>query len=446
MAGSARNGAERDPLTKLSTRRFFQRRLRQEIDEARSKKRSLGLCVLGLDRFREINHTFGPHYGDALLRDVARRFARVTNGSNAKARLGGDEFAALFPDVTKAGVEVICADILRALDPPFMAQGVPVDLSGSIGAAIFPDHGEKSLLLFQRAAIALDQAKQLGRGYAVYEPEDDPYSQIKPVYLGGIRNAIELNQFVLHYQPKIDIKTKRTRGFEALIRWNHPQMGLVPPYEFVSIAERTGLIHALSRWVLCEALGQCRAWRRNGIDMPVAVNISPRNFHDRQLPDYIAGLLREHRLPRDRLELEITETVIMADAAHVSEALNRLSQMGIRTYIDDFGTGYSSLGHLKKLPVAGIKIDKSFVSQMTLDDSDAVIVRSTIDLGHNLGIEVVAEGVESPEIWDRLSLLGCDTAQGYYMSRPKPAGELERWIAESPWGIKKAKTVPIKRK
>jgi EAL domain-containing protein (putative c-di-GMP-specific phosphodiesterase class I) len=223
-------------------------------------------------------------------------------------------------------------------------------------------------------------------------------------------------------------------------------MGLVPPYEFISIAERTGLIHALSRWVLSEAMGQCHAWHRNGIDIPVAVNISPRNFHDRQLPDYIAGLLREHRLPPDRLELEITETVIMADAAHVSEALNRLSQMGIRTYIDDFGTGYSSLGHLKKLPVAGIKIDKSFVSQMTLDESDAVIVRSTIDLGHNLGIEVVAEGVESPEIWDRLSLLGCDTAQGYYMSRPKPAGELERWIAESPWGIKKAKTVPIKRK
>lgn len=446
MAGSARNGAERDPLTKLSTRRFFQRRLRQEIDEARSKKRSLGLCVLGLDRFREINHTFGPHYGDALLRDVARRFARVTNGSNARARLGGDEFAALFPDVTKANIEVICADILRALDPPFMAQGVPVDLSGSIGAAIFPDHGEKSLLLFQRAAIALDQAKQLGRGYAVYEPEDDPYSQTKLVYLGGIRNAIELNQFVLHYQPKIDIKTKRTRGFEALIRWDHPQMGLVPPYEFVSIAERTGLIHALSRWVLSEALGQCRAWRRNGIDIPVAVNISPRNFHDRQLPDYIAGLLRERCLPPDCLELEITETVIMADAAHVSEAVNRLSQMGIRTYIDDFGMGSSSLGQLKKLSVAGIKIDKSFVSQMTLDESDAVIVRSTIDLGHNLGIEVVAEGVESPEIWDRLSLLGCDTAQGYYMSRPKPAGELERWIAESPWGIKKAKTVPIKRK
>jgi len=446
MAGSARNGAERDPLTKLSTRRFFQRQLRQEIDEARSKKRSLGLCVLGLDRFREINHTFGPQYGDALLRDVARRFASVTNGCNARARLGGDEFAALFPDVTSAGIEVICADILRALDPPFMAQGVPVDLSGSIGAALFPDHGEKSLLLFQRAAIALDQAKQLGRGYALYEPEDDPYSQKKLVYLGGIRNAIELNQFVLHYQPKIDIKTKRTRGFEALIRWNHPQMGLVPPYEFISIAERTGLIHALSRWVLSEAMGQCRSWHRNGIDMPVAVNISPRNFHDRQLPDYIAGLLREHRLPPDRLELEITETVIMADAAHVSEALNRLSQMGIRTYIDDFGTGYSSLGHLKKLPVAGIKIDKSFVSQMTLDESDAVIVRSTIDLGHNLGIEVVAEGVESPEIWDRLSLLGCDTAQGYYMSRPKPARELERWIAESPWGIKKVKTVPIKRK
>lgn len=437
MAERLRDRAERDPLTKLPTRGFFQRRLRQEIVEARSKKRSLGLCVLGLDRFREINHTFGPHYGDALLRDVARRFARVTDGSNARARLNGDEFAALFPDVTVAGIEVICADILRALDPPFIAQGVPVDLSGSMGAVIFPDHGEKSLLLLQRAAIALDRAKQFGRGYALYEPEHDPYSQKKLVYLGGIRNAIELNQLILHYQPKIDIKTKRARGFEALVRWNHPDIGLVPPYEFVAIAERTGLIHALGRWVLSQAIGQCHAWRRNGINIPVAVNLSPRNFHDRKLPDYIAGLLREHRLPPDRLELEITETVMMADAVHVSEALNRLSEMGIRAYIDDFGTGYSSLGYLKKLPVAGIKIHKSFVNQMSQDENDAVIVRSTIDLGHNLGIEVVAEGVESPDIWDRLSLLGCDTAQGYYMSRPKPAIELDRWITESPWGIKK---------
>jgi EAL domain-containing protein (putative c-di-GMP-specific phosphodiesterase class I) len=325
------------------------------------------------------------------------------------------------------------------LETPFVVQDVPIDLTGSIGVALFPGHGDEANLLFQRANIALDLAKHLGRGHIIYDPGDDPYSHQKLAYLGGIRNAIEQSQLVLHYQPKVDMRSKRTRGFEALVRWNHPQIGLVPPLEFISIAERTGLIHALSRWVLWEALGQCHAWRRDGIDITVAVNLSPRNFHDHQLPDYIAGLLREHRLPPDCLELEITETVVMADAVHVSEALTRLGQMGIRAYIDDFGTGYSSLGHLKKLPVAGIKIDKSFVSQMIFDDNDAVIVRSTIDLGHNLGIEVVAEGVESPEIWDRLSQLGCDAAQGYYMSRPKPAGELERWFTESPWGIQQAR-------
>ncbi|HEY4760783.1 MAG TPA: bifunctional diguanylate cyclase/phosphodiesterase [Thermoguttaceae bacterium] len=438
MSEKLRYHAEHEALTKLSNRSLFHKQLQQEINAARKKSHSFALCVLGLDRFRELNHTFGPLAGDLLLREVGRRFASATGNCRARAWLGGAEFAALFPASVETGIGVVCTDILSMLATPFLAQDVPVDLSGSIGVAFFPKHGEQANLLLQRASIALDRAKDAGHDYAFYEPENDPYSQRKLAYLSGIRIAIEQNQLILHYQPKIDMKTKRTCGIEALVRWNHPQIGLVPPVEFVSIAERTGLIHTLSRWVLRAALEQCRAWHCAGLDIPVAVNLSPRNFHDHQLPDYIAALLRECRLSPACLELEITETVMMADAPHVSEALSRLSQMGVRTFIDDFGTGYSSLGHLKKLPVAGIKIDKSFVSKMTYDENDTVIVHSTIDLGHNLGLEVVAEGVESPEIWNRLSLLGCNSAQGYYMSRPKPATELERWFAESPWGINKS--------
>jgi diguanylate cyclase (GGDEF)-like protein len=428
--------ANYDPLTSLPNRDLFQRHLQNIIQIARRENSDFALLVMGLDRFREINHTLGSQSGDALLREVARRFENVSDRCLIRARVGGDEFAVAFSGATKRNIETVCATVLNTLASPFVVQDIPIDLSASIGVAVYPQHGTEANFIFQRANIALDLAKQSGRGYVVYEPANDPYGQRKLAYLGSLRHAIEQEQLVLHYQPKIDLKTRRARGVEALVRWHHPQIGLIPPYYFIALAERTGLIHALTRWVLKAALDRCCIWRQADLEVPVAVNLSPRDFHDRNLPKYISGLLKERGLPPQYLELEITENVIMADALHVSQILNRLSEMGIQAYIDDFGTGYSSLGLLKKLPVAGIKIDKSFVSQMTLDDNDAIIVRSTIDLGHNLGLEVIAEGVESPEIWNRLAKLGCNLAQGYYMSRPKPAEELDRWFAESPWGIK----------
>jgi diguanylate cyclase len=431
-----RHLAEYDPLTSLPNRNLFQRHLQKTIQIARRENSHFALLVMGLDRFREINHTLGSQSGDSLLREVARRFEKVTDRSLIRARVGGDEFAAAFSATTKRNIETICATVLKTLASPFIIQNIPIDLSASIGVAVYPQHGAEANLIFQRANIALDLAKQSGRDYVIYEPANDPYGQKKLAYLGSLRYAIEQEQLALHYQPKIDLRTRRTRGVEALVRWHHPQIGLIPPYHFIALAERTGLIHALTRWVLKAALDRCCVWRQAGLEVPVAVNLSPRDFHDRQLSKYIAGLLKARGLPPEYLELEITENIIMADAVHVSQILNRLSEMGIRSYIDDFGTGYSSLGLLKKLPVAGVKIDKSFVSQMTVDENDAIIVRSTIDLGHNLGLDVIAEGVESPEIWNRLAELGCDAAQGYYMSRPKPPEELDRWFADSPWGMK----------
>ena len=426
-----------DALTNLPNRKFFHERLQQFVQTTQKEKSGLALLVLGLDRFREVNHTLGLQRGDWLLREVARRFEIVTCNSVARARLGGDEYAAVFPDTTKQNIEIVCAMVLRSLASPFVVERVPIDLSGSIGVALCPEHGVDPNLLFQRANIALDLAKQTGRSYTIYDPVSDPYNQQKFAYLGSLRNAIEQQQLVLHYQPKIDLRTRRICGLEALVRWNHPKIGLIPPYHFISVAERTGLIHPLTQWVLTTALDQCKLWHRAGIDVSVAVNLSPRDFHEDRLAKYIAGLLKERGLPPTYLELEITESLIMAETVHVSDALGRLSEMGVCAYIDDFGTGYSSLRLLKKLPVAGIKIDKSFVSQMMLDDNDAVIVRSTIELGHNLGLNVIAEGVESLAICNRLTALGCDIAQGYHMSRPKPARELDRWFAESPWGVAK---------
>ncbi len=436
--GMLRYLAEYDPLTSLPNRNLFQEQLRKALRAAQRNKKPFALVVLGLDRFREINHTLGPQNGDWILREVAQRFQKVARRGVTTARLGGDEFGALFRGATKERAEDFCGDVLTMFDAPFLVQDLPIDVSACLGVAIHPDHGNDANLLLQRANIALDQAKQFGGGFSTYESSTDPYNQQKLVNLGGLRKAIEESELVLHFQPKVNFTTKRTEGVEALVRWNHPKIGMVPPWQFVPVAERTGLIHALSRWVLRAALDQCQAWIQSGLHIPVAVNLSPRNFHDHQLLKYIGQLLEERGLAPKYLELEITESVIMSDAVHVLQALNRLSQMGVRAFIDDFGTGYSSLGHLKKLPVAGIKIDKSFVIQMTNDDNDSVIVRSTIELGHNLGLKVIAEGVESPEIWERLANHGCDAAQGYYMSRPKPPEELDRWFAESPWGIKKS--------
>ncbi len=415
-----------DPLTHLPTRDRFHERLQVAVKKAR--RTPFALIVLGLDRFRDINHIFGPKNGDLLLGQVARRFADAVGVADFKARLGGDEFAAIVSAAGEPAIKKLCERIFRALEPPVIIDQVPVDLSASIGVALCPADSVDADVIFQRANIALEYTKQFGRGFSIYDAATDPYTELRRAYVGGLRNAIEQDHIALCYQPKIELSSGKTIGVEALVQWQHPELGVVPASQFVPVAERTGLIHALSRWILQSAVAQCNAWHRVGIDVPVAVNLSPRNFHDRHLPGYIDHLLTTHGVAPDLVEIEITESAILTDAPHASQALEKISRKGMRIFIDDFGTGYSSLSHIKNLPIAGVKIDQTFVRQVTADKNDAAIVRSIIDLGRRLGLQVIAEGVESQAVCDKLARLGCDAVQGYFLSPPRLADDLKEWL------------------
>jgi diguanylate cyclase (GGDEF)-like protein len=392
---------------------------------------------MDLDRFKDVNDALGHHHGDLLLKQVGPRVLSMLRESDTIARLGGDEFAVLLPATDISGATVAAQKILEALERPFVVEGFFLEIGASIGIAAFPEHGEDTDMLMRRADVAMYQAKQSGSGYAVYISEHDRHSPRRLALMGELRHAVERREMVLYYQPKIDLKTGKTVGVEALVRWQHPQHGLIPPDQFITLAEHTGVIKTLTLWVLSDAIRQILEWHQAGMEISVAVNLSPRNLQDLQLPDQIAELLQTQGVRPDWLELEITEGAIMADPGRAMEILTRLRTMGIRISIDDFGAGYSSLSYLRRLPVSAIKVDKSFVIGMTASEDDAVIVRSTVDLAHNLGLKVVAEGVESREVLDRLVAMGCDAAQGNYINRPVPAADLPRWLSDSPWGLKK---------
>ena len=343
----------------------------------------------------------------------------------------------LLPATGVEGAIKAANQALKALEEPFVLGVLTLDMGASIGIALWPDHGEDADALLQRADIAMYMAKQSHDGYTVYSSERDETSPRRLALMGELRHAIDDNQLFPLYQPKINLQSGRAVGVETLVRWRHPNLGVIPPDQFIPLAEQTGLIKPLTIWVLTAALRQCRLWLEAGLEFSVAVNLSVRNLLDPQLPTQVGELLKICGVAPKFLELEITESIIMADPAHAMEVLAELRKMGIGLSIDDFGTGYSSLGYLKKLAVDEIKIDKSFVKEMAHNEDDTAIVRSTIDLAHNLGLKVVAEGVESQETLDRLAALGCDEAQGYHISRPIPAPELTRWMNESPWGLKR---------
>lgn len=426
-----------DSLTDLPNRTLLYDRLQQAILSGHRQNRLLALLLMDLDRFKDVNDTLGHHYGDTLLQQVGQRLRGALRESDTVARLGGDEFAILLSALADVkDVVLVAGKILQALEAPFILEGHILDIGASIGIALFPDHGEYADLLIQRADVAMYLAKEAGGGYAVYSSEQDQNSPRRLALRGELRHAIENGDLFLLYQPKIKLQTSHVIGVEALVRWRHPRLGIIPPDQFITLAEHTGLIKPLTLWVLNAALSQCAQWRQAGLELSVAVNLSARNLQDPQVPDQIRDLLETWKVDPSQLELEITESVIMADPARAMEILTRLSGMGVRLSIDDFGTGYSSLGYLKKLPVDEIKIDKSFVKEMATDGDDTVIVRSIIDLAHNLGLQVIAEGVEDQETWDALVILGSDAAQGYFMSRPIPADELTRWLRDSPWHLK----------
>lgn len=427
-----------DALTDLPNRTLLHDRLQQAILVCHREKRPLALLLMDLDHFKEVNDTLGHHFGDILLRHLGGRLREVLRESDTIARLGGDEFAVLLPTAgTRENAVVVATKILKALEAPFVLEGQTLYVGASIGIALYPTHGEYADLLMQRADVAMYVAKQSGTGYATYSVEADQNSLRKLALKGELRQAIDEGGLFVLYQPKIDLQAARVAAVEALVRWRHPQLGVIPPDQFITLAEHAGLIKPLTVSVLNAALRQCRSWHDAGLEMNVAVNLSVRNLQDPQLPDQIAGILEKYGVLPGRLELEITESIIMADPSRAMDVLTRLDKMGVGLSIDDFGTGYSSLGYLKKLPVEAIKIDKSFIKEMVIDRDDAMIVRSTIDLGHNLGLKVVAEGVENQETWTRLLDLGCDMAQGYYISRPIPADELTQWLSNSPMGLRR---------
>ncbi|HEV7888866.1 MAG TPA: bifunctional diguanylate cyclase/phosphodiesterase [Acidimicrobiales bacterium] len=417
-----------DTLTGLPNRTLFRDRVDQGTAASRRNGGTLAVMLIDLDGFKEVNDTLGHHMGDVLLQQVAIRLERFLRGCDTVSRLGGDEFAVYLPDIPNIeAARESARRLLTALQEPFHLEGISLGVQASVGIAGFPEHGLDTETLLQRADTAMYEAKRLKTGVEVYLQGRDRASRRKLALTGELRGAVEANQLLLHYQPKARLSDGAVVSVEALVRWNHPWYGMVAPTEFIPLAERTGVMRPLTINVLDQALRQIREWSRLQLELSVAVNISTQNFHDLLLPDEIAQLLARHGVPARLLEIEITESMLIADPLRAMDIMGRLSDMGIRLVIDDFGTGYSSLAYLKRLPVNGLKIDKSFVQHLTTDENDAVIVRSTIDLARNLGLDVVAEGVETKEAWDALHKLGCHLAQGYYLSPPLAADEFLQW-------------------
>jgi diguanylate cyclase (GGDEF)-like protein len=413
-----------DNLTSLPNRVL----LRQRLEQAIASERSVALLVMDLDRFKEVNDTLGHPSGDALLQQLAARLKGGLRNSDTIARLGGDEFAILLPGASQAQATAIAETLQRLVVKPFELHGRVVTIGASFGIACLPQHGSDADTLLRCADVAMYVAKRSDQNVAVYTAALDEHTPDRLAMIGELSHAIESGELRLAFQPLIDCQQDRVVGVEALARWPHPRHGLIPPDQFVPLAEQTGLIRAMSRWVLESALRQHHDWQSVGLDVPVSVNLSMRDLHDPGLPDTVAGLLQEFQIRSGGLRVEITESSLMLDHERALETLTRLRAMGVRISIDDFGTGYSSLAYLKQLPVDELKIDRSFVRDLAVDESDLAIVRSTIDLAHNLGLSVVAEGVEDEPTLDLLRRLGCDTAQGYLFSRALSAGELTPWL------------------
>ncbi len=417
--------AMHDALTDLPNRVLLQDRLNQSIYLAQRNNTTLALLILDLNNFKEINDTLGHHVGDLLLQQVAERMHCALRASDTISRVGGDEFALLLPtDVTLDHACQTAQKLVTEMEESFVLKKQRFHVGVSIGVALYPEHGTDRQTLMRHADVAMYVAKRKGTGYSVYDPAQDEHSLSRLELMGELRHAIERDELVLYYQPKFDLKQSRISELEVLIRWQHPQRGLLLPDEFIGLAEHSGLIHTLSKWIIGKAIHQCGVFHQDGLDVAVAINLSMHNLRDSSLPQQVADTLEKYQLPPNYLILEITESAVMADPRHAVEILGQLNNMGVRLAIDDFGTGYSSLSYLKQLPVDEIKIDKSFVLDMTNDNDDLIIVRSTIDLAHNMGRKVTAEGVETQEAWEQLATMGCDSIQGYYIAQSMPADEI----------------------
>ena len=421
-----RHQATHDALTGLPNRILFRDRVERALAASARTGVESAVLLVDLDRFKEINDILGHAYGDELLKQVGPRLRSALRDSDTVARLGGDEFAVLLPTVDGVAEAQAVAERLRqTLDHSFEVHGVTLDIEASIGVAVCPWHGTDSDELLRNADLAMYVSKERKAGAVVFEPAEHVTTPQRLTILGNLRRALEReDQLFLHYQPKISLEGGRVEGLEALLRWQQPEHGLIPPGEFIPVAEGTGIIVRLTERVLRLALGQLRTWSEMGCAVPVAVNISTRCLLDAGFARMVGSLLVEYEVPASLLRLEVTESAVMDDAARSIEALERLHELGVQLSIDDFGTGYTSMGHLRQLPIDELKIDRSFVMGMTVAAQDEVLVRTAIDLGHNLGLTIVAEGVETPEHVRALQALGCDVAQGFHYARPMPAADV----------------------
>jgi diguanylate cyclase (GGDEF)-like protein len=427
MSLNEQHKALHDPLTLLPNRKFLLTTLAQAVKPPQVAP--FALALLDLDRFKEVNDTLGHHVGDQLLQLVAQRIQRVLRPEDLVARLGGDEFALYLPDVgSDRNAAEVAHRVREALVEPFQLEDVLLELEASIGIALYPQHGADVEQLLRRADVAMYLAKEQHTDVEVYDPARDHNSTDRLGLLASLRRALDAGELELHYQPKVALGDREVVGVEALVRWNHPVRGFIPPDEFIPLAETSGLMHRLTAFVVDTALGQVAAWRAAGLPVAVAVNISARDLHGSELARTVSEALARHRVPATLLKLELTERTLMSEHSRVVDTLVALEALDVELSLDDFGTGYSSMFMLKRLPVSEIKVDRSFVSRLADTDDDESIVRSIIDLAHALGLEAVAEGVETEEVWQRLIGLGCDTAQGWFVSRPMPALAATQWL------------------
>ncbi|MFD5232946.1 putative bifunctional diguanylate cyclase/phosphodiesterase [Streptomyces qaidamensis] len=425
----------RDPLTGLPNRQWLLERIWTALDDAERIDARAALMLIDLDRFRSVNDTLGHLAGDRLLLQIADRLRVALPRGAEAARLGGDEFAVLLPvaDSTTSATR-IARSLVAALSSPLDLDGLTLVLEASAGVAVFPDHALDAEGLLRRADVAMYQAKRDRTGVEVYESKRDSNTPDRLGLLGDLRRALDAHEVHLHYQPKVRFDGQ-VAGLEALVRWVHPERGKVPPDEFIAIAESSGLMPHLTEYVLETALGQVAHWREQGLFVPVAVNVSPRDVHTPGFAGSVAARLARHGVPAGALQLEITEHVLLEDPQRAADTLNQLTAHGVKMSLDDFGTGYSSLVHLRRLPVSELKIDRSFVARLAVDTEDAEIVRCTVDLAHSLGLLVVAEGVEDDETWERLRDLGCDAVQGWLVAAAMPPEETTAWLrARGPRG------------
>lgn len=428
QAEALEHQATHDATTGTANRYLLERELSARLAGASARDR-LTLYYIDLDGFKEVNNTLGHHVGDRLLYQIGHRLQHAMGPDDLLARMGGDEFAVLTPspDSQYAAIE-LSKRYLEVIRGPLQVESISLRLDASIGIAMAPTHSRYAGLLMRRAEVAMYKAKRDKSGYGVYAPDQDPHNPQRLALLGGLRHAIERGEFFLLYQPKLELAGRRVTGVEALLRWRHPQRGILTPSEFIALAEQTAFIQPLTAWVIEHAARQARLWQDHGLKVPIAVNISAHNLVDAHLPTHIVNICHAHGIATDRLELEITESALIADPERAHAVLGRLRQHGLRIAIDDFGTGYSSLAYLKKLRASTLKVDASFVRDMASNEDDAAIVASTVQLAHSLGLQVVAEGIESEDVIRRLQDAGCDQGQGYFLCPPLTAEQVTVYL------------------